>query len=285
MESTTPKILSYTELLKYKDLNKEMHPALRNFASNLTCKSKPPRHRNKNNWRRIDQRFKNNWLLDSKLNQTEDQKLYDQVRGILNKLSESNFNELADELIQLEIKNRDNLMTIVDIIFKKAIIESKYNEIYAKLCYELAPYHIRNNKSKVYFRELLLNKCQKMFEEGVSLSKDIEQRETSTFKFKEHVMGCMRFVGELYNNGLLTDKIVYNCFLILMSKVNLNKAYSIDSICTLMETVGDGFSSNAKKEFNLLFKKFDELKDNPKIEKKEKFALMDLLDLKQDKKW
>ena len=289
MELKTSGYISYDELIKYKDLNKEMHPDLRQFASNLSYKPKQSRHKknnnNNNNWRKVDQKFKNNWLLDNKINQSDDDKLYSQIKGILNKISESNFNELANDFIQLEIKTKDNLIALVDIIFKKAIVESKFNDVYAKLCYELASYYIEQEGDKIYFRELLLNKCQQMFEESVSLNKDLEEEENETFKFKEHVLGCVKFIGELYNINLLTNKIIYSCFLILISKINLGKAYSIDCICALMETVGKNFSATAKKESSTLFDKFEKLKNNDRIDKKDTFAIMDLLDLKKKNKW
>jgi translation initiation factor 4G len=294
MGTVTNELVSYQQLLKYKDMNKEMHPELRDFASNLSYKVKPIKIKNRSNsnWKKMNTQFKNNWLTESKFNQTDDQKLYSQIRSILNKLSGSNFNELANELIQSDIKNKNNLNTLVEIIFKKAIMETKFNDIYAKLCFELSPYHIDIDEEKVYFRELLLNKCQHTFEECISLdnrddthSDEDEEDIIDTMKFKEHVLGCMRFIGELYNNNLITNKIIYNCFLILFSKINFNKAHCIDSICTLMETVGKKFFTLVRSDGEILFKKINELKNNNKINKKDKFALMDLIDLKNDKKW
>ncbi len=269
-------------LLKYKDSNREMHPNLVKFASNLNYKNKPPKFKS-NHWRKLDTKIKNNWVMNNKFDKTDDDKLYSQIRSILNKLSDSNFNQLVGEFIQLDIKNRDHLLNLVDIIFKKAIVESKFNAIYAKLCFELASYYIEEDSRKIYFRELLLNKCQKMFEEGVSLDKSMKEEAESIFKFKNHVLGCMRFVGELYNHNLITNKIIYSCFLILLAKVNLNKAHCIDCICTLMSTVGKQFVTSYEEQADNYFLKLNKIMNSGKIEAKERFALMDLFDLK--KQW
>jgi hypothetical protein len=357
---------SYNILIKYKDvdMNRDLPEVLRKFASNLSFKPKPynSKHKSKSSWKKISRPMKS-WIID-KTGMSAEDKLYSQIISILNKLSNSNFKELTADFEKLEIKTEEHLKKSIDLIFKKAVMESKYNEIYAKLCHELSPYfieikHVSNavvvkivedvvedgdgdgvedgdgdgdedeyedeyeyededvdenvdvnvdedvdvdvdvdedvlehdtvSTIKVYFRELLLNKCQYMFEKGVSFETELENGDIDTtqsiFKFKDHVLGCTRFIGELYNVGLLTDKIIYSCFLILFAKVNEKKAYSIDCICTLMETVGKKFSLSATIEVNMLFKKLHGVKDSRKVNKRDKFALMDLIDMRRIRRW
>jgi translation initiation factor 4G len=280
--------------MSYKDANIEMHPDLKQFVSvfpTVPAKSRTTgRYRNKSNWKKPEKKIKSTWVTDAKKDKTDDEKLYLQIRGILNKLSASNFNELANEFIQLNIRSRDHLMSLVDIIFKKAIVESKFNEIYAKLCYELASYYIEDNDDKVYFRELLLNKCQQMFEESANI-KILDRSVTvpvtvpviETFKSKEQITGCIKFIGELYNINLLTNKVVYSCFLILLSKVSPGNMYTIDCICTLMQTINVKFVSSAPNEASSIYDRIEKLKNSDSTEKKDKFALMDILDLRKSK--
>ncbi len=272
--------------MSYKDANMEMHPDLKQFVSvfpTVPAKSRTTgRYRNKSNWKKPEKKIKSTWVADAKKAKTDDEKLYLQIRGILNKLSAGNFNELANEFIQLNIRSRDHLMSLVDIIFKKAIVESKFNEIYAKLCYELASYYIEDNDDKVYFRELLLNKCQQMFEESANI-KSLAGTVTETFRSKEQIIGCIKFIGELYNVNLLTNKVVYSCFLILLSKVSPGNAYTIDCICTLMQTVSIKFVGSAPSEASGIYDRIEKLKNSDGTEKKDKFALMDILDLRKSK--
>ena len=149
----TNNYIKYNELMKYKDANTEMHPDLKHFVSTFPGVSTKPKHsgryKNKSNWKKSEKKIKTTWIADVKKEKTDEEKLYLQIRGILNKLSSSNFNNLASDLIELDIKSKEHLMALVDIIFKKAITETKFNDIYAKLCYELASYYIDDNNKKV----------------------------------------------------------------------------------------------------------------------------------------
>ena len=287
------KELRLDEFIRYKDLNKEILPELREFANKLNYRREPRRRTSGSLWKRVEPKLSDNWLLKQKLNQNDDEKLYSQMRKLLNKLSDSNFDKLASEIINLEIDKEEHLKTLVNFIFQKSISESRFAPIYANLCRELSPHYITvtdndtNKTQQIYFRELLINKCQQMFMEGISMDKEIEDTEDKTiFKFKEHIIGCMIFIGELFNHTLLTIKIIHSCFVHLFVSVNLNKAYSIECLCTVTRTVGTKFGKEAPKILKEFLNKFIELKDgNDKLSMREKFALMDILDISERDKW
>ena len=129
--------LTEEELMKYKPLNLDVHPNLSHLAGNINIRNNRGGKPRNNNWRPPEQKVKTNWILNDKNNQNEDEKLYSATRGILNKLSDSNFNELVEEIINLKIKKSEHLSNLIELIFKKAIVEIKFNSIYGKLCYEL----------------------------------------------------------------------------------------------------------------------------------------------------
>lgn len=268
--------LTLEEFMKYKDANEAMLPTLRDVANNMNFKVRAKRSINSQNnaWRKDAP--SNSWMLQNKLKQTENDKLESEFRGILNKLSNGNFNELAKELVSLDIKKKEQLVTLVNAIFMKAITEPRFCDMYAKLSKELASYYIEEEDNKVYFRELLINKCQMMFTESISISKDTNN---TTLKTKEQVIGCITFIGELYNNELLTDKVIFSCFKILFVKVGTNKEYIIDSLCTLIKVVGKNFSDRCKEESQMCHVKFTALKDSKDISMKDKFNIMDVLDM------
>ena len=269
--------LTLEDFTKYKYCNKNPNEDVLSFASSISSKIK-----NKNkllNWRRND-KPPNNWILNKKFTQDEDEKLISQFRSILNKLSESNFDELAKELINQEIKKQSHLITLVEFIFSKAISETNFCDTYAKLSKELSLYYIEEEEKRIFFREILINKCQIMFMETISIDTDSPG---GSLKNREQILGCISFIGHLYNNDLLTKKIIYNCFQLLFLKVNLNKAYIIDSLCLLLNTVGLNFSKKCPEETEICFFKLDKLKDSPEISKKDKFSIMDILDKRN--KW
>lgn len=316
MATDTSFNLTIDEFRKYKSVNKDLLPELRSLANNLNRPNIPSgfrgqtnRNNRRGNWKKQQcnqPKLPQNWLLKNKLNRDEDEKLYSQMRTILNKLSDSNFNKLANELINLEIVNETHLSTLVDLIFRKAICESQYCVTYASLCTELSSYYIevevetpnecseesedlqepKNERKQVYFREILLNKCQSMFEEAITLDKEFEESENeSIFKFKDQILSCMIFIGELFNKNLLTTKIVYSCFYLLFAKLQLNKAYTMDCICLLMKTVGKKFSREAPNQYSTCFEHMIKLMDSGNLDMRDKFGIMDVMDLQKKEGW
>lgn len=313
MTTMNKEFIGVEEFMLYKPLNKEVLPQLKKVVEsaqlrgNMTHGYKASRGRGSKSmrgrkgyyvmnrtkkqgsqggrWRSQEKQQKTNWLLEAKLKRDENEVLYAKYRNILNKMSASNFNILASELINLEIKSSKQLEKLVEVIFSKALVEIKYSEIYAKLCRELASYYIERDE-KTYFRELLLNKCQRMFNKAVSLTLDEGgELKDSIFKYKSGVMGCMTFIGELYNYEMLTKKIIYSCFFVLLTNVDLNKAYTIDCMCILMSTVGRRFNKDAPNETIYCFKKFEDIKKKEGLAKRDVFAIMDLLDLRKKSRW
>ena len=199
--------ITVNDLLKYKDVNKELLPELILFYNNNKAKFNKV-----NNWRRPEIRQADNWLILNKFKQTESDKLYSQYRSILNKLSDSNFNTLAKEITDLEINKKEHLEKLTELIFNKAIIECKFCITYAKLTKELVGYCVidKDTKEEVFFRELLINRCQMMFNECISFDPSLDNKFTIT---KDTSIGCMTFIGELYNCNLLTNKIINICWL------------------------------------------------------------------------
>jgi hypothetical protein len=245
------------QLLKYKNCT-DMLPEIQNYLNTVKKSSKSNRYN----------------FLHKKFNRDENEKLAVTYRSILNKLSESNFNDLAAEIVNVPIKTQDQLLKLVDAIFQKAIMETKFIEVYAKLSKQLGCYHIEDSNKKYYFRELLINKCQLMFNEWTSLDPSMAADNI----LKSKVIGCITFIGELYKHEMLTSKIIYSCFIHLFAKANLNKAFTVDSICVLFKTVGKLFQKKSNTDASICLEKLDKLKNSPTIQLKEKFAIMDIFD-------
>lgn len=292
MTTLSPK-LSFEEFMKYKPLNADMLPDLIEFYNNNKAKFNHNAVPNGNagGWRKFEQKPVDNWLIANKFKQTDDEKLYSQFRSILNKLSDSNFNVLAKEITTIKIGKAEHLSKLAELIFNKAIIEPKFANMYAKLSKELSGYSTKDedNEGKVhYYRELLIGRCQLMFNECVSIDPNGLVNPipiTKTMLTKETAIGCMTFIGELYLCDLLTNKIINSCFLLLLMKVGQNKSHVIECICTLMKVCGKSFSFKCTTESNVIFDKIDKLIASNTLQNKEKYALMDIVDLKKDNKW
>ena len=267
--------LSLDEFMKYKKNNVEMLPPILEFYN--INKNKFQRIQTNNPWRKFEQKSNDNWLIANKFNQNDDDKLYSQVRSILNKLSDSNFDSLAKELINLDISKQHHLSKLVELIFNKAILERKFSVMYAKLAKELEPYYIKENETgkNIFFRELLINRCQLMFNNFVTDAKSDENIP------KELALGCMTFIGELYNCEILTNRVINNCFALLMMKTDNNKPLIVDCICILMKSVGKNFNDKCNSDCKKIFERLDKLSQLNLLSNKDRFAIMDLFDFKK----
>ena len=249
----------------YKCLNRQMLDGLDKYVK-------------KSNWKKHNF-HQPNWVITQKNNQNDDDKLYSQFRGILNKISDSNLKELSDEIISLNITKKEQLVNLVDVIFTKAISESKFCTVYSKLSKHLASYYIEENNTKIYFRKILINKCQTMFSEAISLDEELSNdSDNQCFKFKNQIIGCITYIGELYNQELLTHQIISSCFDLIFVKVSLKKAYIMEIMCTFMSVVHDKFSKECSEEFETRVGLIKNIKDSSDISIKDKFAIMDVLD-------
>ena len=68
-------------------------------------------------------------------------------------------------------------------------------------------------------------------------------------------------------------------------KINFNKAFIIENMCSLMTTIGSKFCKSCPTESQNFFTKLDQLKDSSSLSIKDKFGIMELLETAQKKNW
>jgi translation initiation factor 4G len=275
--ATLKKTIPMEEFLKYKALNRDLPHNLTDFCGGN--KNKPGRN---NNWKKQKSTMPDNWLLNNKANQTDDEKIYSQIRSMLNKLSDNNFDSIAKDITIIGISNSEHLIRFTEILFNKAIIEQKFTKVYACLARELVAFSVKDDDKVFYFRESLINRCQKMFNDCISITDEPTSESSDTSKpnvTKETAIGCMTFIGELFLLDLLTTKIINSCFLLLLMKIQSNKTHIVDCICTLLKVVHDSFMVSCPAEYKNILDKINKLVASETLQNKDKFALMDIIDL------
>ena len=270
--------LSLKEFMNYKQFNRTMPPQLKQFI----VTTRKPRYRSTfrkgatSTWTRPD--INNSWINQKKAGQTEVEKFEAEIRGNLNKINDSNFDDIMGIVIELlnysSVSEKEIVKILVEQIFMKAVNDSVRSGTYAQLIIKLL-------KKYKYFKEELIKTCHAMFEEAVSIDNDAEKK--GIFKYKETVCGCMNFIGELYNCNILTKQRIYICFQRLFLSFDLNKAYTVDNLCKLMSVVGKKFFIESEKEARECFSKIKGLEEH--VQMKEKCAIWDLIDEKKDNKW
>jgi len=263
--------MSIEEFDKYKRFYKDLPEELKDFAN----KVRMIQMKSKRSWKKNN----TNWIVKHKLNQDDDDKLVSNFKCILNKIGDNNFKEISQELLSLDIDTPDHLEKLADMIFNKAVKEDKYYTVYVKLCDLLYNKYVQDDdENKTYFRVILLNKCQETFVEALDTDCEDELKDIG-LKNKLDLIGLVKLISGLYNNSLITNSIIYDCLFALTVKVNDNKWYAIDCLCTMMNCVMKQFETNCPDNYRQLIDFLLDLTKDKKIKSKDRFAIMDVLGL------
>jgi len=182
--------------------------------------------------------------------------ILNQVNGILNKLSITNFDKLSSDLLKIEITSDDFLEKIVKSIFNKAIVEPHFGEIYSKLCLCFGNFNIQ-------FKRFLLDICQNEFE------KRSEQRQS-------RMTGNIVFIGQLFKTQMISEQIIHSC---LDKLIDEPTESNIECICKLLEITGGKMRGNIDENF----RKLKAISENKVIiDSRHRFMIKDLIELKQN---
>merc|ERR1719431_2010596 len=180
------------------------------------------------------------------------------VRSILNKLTPQKFDKLVKQFNELKIDSEKKLSNSIELIFEKAVDEPEFSVAYAKMCGVLREKKVPksdDNRSPVDFRKLLVTRCQKEFErdymEGFDKTKYDQQYAAATSeddkkkvkldyeamerRARRRSLGNIRFIGELYNLKMLTDRIMHEIINKLIKQIDEE---SLECLCWLFNTIG-----------------------------------------------
>ncbi|KAG8913952.1 hypothetical protein FRC00_001216 [Tulasnella sp. 408] len=161
------------------------------------------------------------------------------------------------------------------------------------------------------FRRYLLNRCQEDFERGCS--KDSAQATTgleatndsnaedssnatskdgepalysdeyyALRKAKRQGLGLVRFLGELFKLQMLTERIMHECVIALLSKNDNPEEEKIESVCKLLTTIGQAFDTpKANVHMDIYFGMMQTLADDTNVAGRIRSQLLDAIELRQ----
>jgi translation initiation factor 4G len=241
---------------------------------------------------------------------------------ILNKLSLTKFDKLSDDFLACGIgRNEKCLRGATQLIVKKAQDEQHFSAMYASLCLKLAATPMAldegdDAKKGKKFKKMLLEECQKEFEEDTTTkieiaTKDVTDKDEKRIVadlVKKHYLGHMRFIGELYKGDIISIKIMLHCLPALLENDRVIRGMEdigsrseideekIECFTKLMATIG--FSLEQQSEAMKSVKKVDASKkleecwnrvavlagltpgQCPNVSTRIKYLLQDLVELK-----
>ena len=159
-----------------------------------------------------------NLLIYRKNMSGQDEELYDQIVSKLNKISDKNFNEIAEEIMNLPYAKSKHIYRLAESILVKSIKESAHSEKYARLSLSLLPCYIEINENKIHFRTVLLTICQDIFNELIFDPKfDLQVKKKQEYDRQIaydtlDLAGLTNFFGQLNKVNILPTQIISFCF-------------------------------------------------------------------------
>ncbi|KAJ5673794.1 hypothetical protein N7462_009233 [Penicillium macrosclerotiorum] len=238
------------------------------------------------------------------------------VKAALNKMTPEKFDRIASQILEIVSQSKDEsdgrtLRQVIQLTFEKATDEAHWAPMYAKFCKsmlesmsaEIKDENIRDKNGNIVtggslFRKYLLNRCQEEFERGwkvnlppkpEGVTEEIAMMSDEYYiaaAAKRRGLGLVKFIGELYKLGMLTERIMHECTKRLLDFEGIPEEAEVESLCNLLRTIGASLDASEKGPamMDAYFARINLMMEMPGLPSRLKFMLMDIVDLRQ-KRW
>ncbi|KAG2374921.1 hypothetical protein C9374_010295 [Naegleria lovaniensis] len=225
---------------------------------------------------------------------SKEEMIVDEVKFILNRLTPENYDKLKVEFLgacRSKPGDEEVLNAIIDQIFSYAISLQNFSALYARLCADLSTElkeKIGEENTK-QFKRLLLNKCQREFEKekeeelkNASEKLSPEELEEKEFLLRKKKVGNVIFIGELYLQEMLSEKIMHEVIKrLLINPTPHPSSDDIELLCKLLTTIGKKLDhEKSKKYVNFYFARMETLSQEPTIASRLRFMLRDVIEMR-----
>lgn len=232
------------------------------------------------------------------------------VKSNLNKMTPNNFEKISDQILAIAGQSKDEtdgrtLRQVIQLTFEKATDEAHWAQMYAEFCkrmlesmsHEIKDVRILDKKDNVVvggalFRKYLLTRCQEEFERGwkMDLPDKPEGEPTEAVMLsdeyyiaataKRRGLGLVRFIGELYKLGMLTERIMHECVKKLVDYEGTPDEAEVESLTSLLKTIGENLDSTdrGRPMMDAYFKRIGAMIETPDLPSRLKFMLMVSID-------
>ncbi|KAJ6002616.1 hypothetical protein N7451_005163 [Penicillium sp. IBT 35674x] len=238
------------------------------------------------------------------------------VKSALNKMTPENFDRISVQILDIVSQSKDEsdgrtLRQVIQLTFEKATDEAHWAPMYAKfakamlesMSADIKDENIRDKNGNVVaggslFRKYLLNRCQEEFERGwkVNLPEKPEgsSEETQMLSDEYYIaaaakrrgLGLVKFIGELYKLGMLTERIMHECVKKLVDYEGMPDEAEVESLTSLLRTIGASLDASEKGPamMDAYFARINLMVETPNLPSRLRFMLMDIIDLRA-KRW
>lgn len=221
-------------------------------------------------------------------------------RGHLNKLTPQKYDDLIKKIQALDLKERERLNSVINLVFDKAVDEPGFCHLYAKVCKVIS-------QDNTDFNFLLVKKCQEEFEtsdlyDGLNVDerkneianeKDVNKKKLLQEELYEDMrlrrkkyLGTIKLIGEMYKLDLLLPRIIGLCMKHLIDEASNE---NLECLCSLIATVGQKMQNEQdveiraalEKTVNVLksFSSNKKYEEDIELESRVRFRILDTIDL------
>ena len=188
------------------------------------------------------------------------EKIINNFSGLLNKITNSNYNEIYKELKKINIYNPSFYPSIANRLFQKILNEHEYISIYVQLCIDL-------NFNNQFIDELLI--LSNSFFNAFCINNENSDN-IDIFIKKQNINNiifiCTLFINNLINPAIIFKKIIPD----LLNNVNDN---NIEILCNLL----DFLKKINKYDLYEYYFKINKVKNHPYLTMRIKFMIEDLI--------
>jgi hypothetical protein len=230
------------------------------WRASPTLKASPSPAAMADSWRQaLPESAANSWVVQQRNRATEDDdaNVVRTLRSILNKLTVEKFDSLFEQLATCGLKCPSHISILMREVFEKATTQHHFIPMYADLCVKLEKdpriaavveeADLPNN-----FRRLLLNQCQKVFEQVLeSKSDEVDIDEEIVFRRKQQALGNMKLIGRLLVHGMLSADLFPECCEELLRK-HTQCPEALEALVALMMVAGSKFDHRAWQYYQRL---------------------------------
>jgi hypothetical protein len=273
---------------KYKTVVKEKPDILIDFEIGNDNNQYASRLKSSNILNNTEIKANLNFLINRKNMSGQDEELYDQIVSKLNKISDKNFDEIAEEIMNLPYTKSKHIYRLAEAILIKSIKEPSYSEKYAKLSMSLLPCYIEINENKIHFRTVLLTICQDIFNELIFDSKfDLQLKKKQEYDRQLaydtlDLSGLSNFFGQLNKVNILPSQIISFCFDKLVKCIERGNASDskFEGVKSIVESCITNIKKNDQKVYDDIKTKIQSMLDNKQFTNiRTKFILMETVEL------
>lgn len=232
-----------------------------------------------------------------------------EIREILTnlRLNTQNFNELTDQVIVWANKSDDEtdgatLILIIKLIFQEASDDAASSETYAQLCRKVIDIMSPNVsvESVQYssgqpitggqlFRKFLLDGALENFRNMQHHAERQAEDESkpdecvAAEKARLHSLGVVKFLGELFKLRILTERIMHDCFRLLVADLENIRELDVECLCCLLRAAGPLMDTErARHPMNDCFGRIAVLVEDPRLSRRVRLMARNVIALREN---